>query len=397
MNTTTHHRIVVIGGGTAGITVAARLGRAGQADVAIVEPSGDHYYQPLWTIVGGGAAKLRSTRRDESAVIPRGVTWLRSAATDIDPENKVVTTAVGDRVGYDALVVCPGLKLDFDRTPGLAETIGRNGTSSNYRYDLAPVTWDNVRNLRRGTAVFTMPTGPIKCGGAPQKAAYMSADHWRREGVLDAIDVHLVVPGPEIFGIEDFAVHLREVVADYGITLHTRSEMTAVDGDARRATITNLDDGSTTELDYDMLHAVPHQSAPSFISAGPLADDTGWVDVDRETLRHVRHDDVWSLGDVSSTPNAKTGAAVRKQAPVVVENLLAGLEERAPTAAYHGYSSCPLITAKGKVLLAEFDYDGKPTPTFPVIDTTKPRRDMWYLKRYGLPWLYWNLMLKGRA
>lgn len=399
MATTAHHRVVIVGGGTAGISVAARL--VGKVDdVAVIEPSEKHYYQPLWTLVGGGCAKANTSERAESSVMPKQARWIKDAVTSFDPDNNAVETAGGKTIGYDALIVCPGIQLDWDRIPGVTETLGAGGVSSNYRFDLAPRTWEFIRNTRSGTAVFTMPSGPIKCGGAPQKIAYLASDHWRKEGVLDDIDVHLVMPTPGMFGVPQYSAALDQVVADYGIQVHFESELAEVDPDSRTATFASMNEGGASfSLPYDVMHVVPHQSAPDWIKSSPLATDapSGYVDVDKHTHQHVRYPNIFSLGDAGSTPNSKTGAAVRKQAPVVVKNVLQQLDGGTATERYEGYSSCPITTSSSRMLLAEFDYSMEPKPSFPVIDTFKPRRDMWYLKKYGLPFLYWNLMLKGRA
>ena len=400
MSTTAKHQVLIVGGGTAGITVAARMLRKGYTDVAVIEPSDKHYYQPLWTLVGGGQAKAASTERAESSVMPRGATWIRKAVSAFDPDNNTVTCTDGATYGYDVLVVAPGIQLDWDDYEGLESALGHGGVSSNYRFDLAPKTWDFIRNTRSGTAVFTMPTGGVKCAGAGQKIAYLAADHWRKTGVLKDIDVHLVVPGPRIFGIPGIADNLDKVIAGYGITLHTESELKAVDADARKVSISAVGpSGSDLMLPYDVLHVVPRQSAPEWIKSSPLStgDAGGYVAVDKHTMQHVRYSNVFALGDVASSPNAKTGAAVRKQAPVVVENLVAHLQRRPLTASYDGYSSCPIVTSSHDMLLAEFDYDLNLKPSFPGLDPTKPHRAYWYLKKYGLPFLYWNLMLKGLA
>jgi sulfide:quinone oxidoreductase len=399
MATTAHHRVVIVGGGSAGISVAARLRRKVD-DVAVIEPSDKHYYQPLWTLVGGGCAKRETSERTEASVMPKDVTWIRDAASGFDPDNNVVETEGGRTIGYDVLVVCPGIQLDWDRIPGVTDTLGRNGVSSNYTYDLAPKTWDFIRSTTSGTAVFTMPSGPIKCAGAPQKIAYLACDYWRSQGVLDNIDVHLVVPTPRIFGVPQFAEPLEAVIADYGLTLHTKAELASVDPDSRKAEFVSMDEGAAGfTLPYDVMHLVPHQSAPDWVKQSPLStgEPTGYVEVDKHTHQHVRYPNVFSLGDAGSTPNSKTGAAIRKQAPVVAANVLRQLEGKDPTERYDGYASCPLTTSRSAMLLAEFDYSLEPKPSIPLIDTLKPRRDMWYLKKYGLPFLYWNLMLKGRA
>ncbi|MFZ0833132.1 MAG: FAD/NAD(P)-binding oxidoreductase [Mycobacterium sp.] len=397
---TDRHQILVVGGGTAGITVAARLLRKGYRDVAVIEPSDKHYYHPLWTLVGAGKAKAAATERPEASVMPKDATWIKNYVQAVDPDNNTVTCADGATYGYDVLVICPGIQLDWNRTDGLEEALGKEGVSSNYRFDLAPRTWDLIRGMNSGTAVFTMPSGPIKCAGAPQKIAYLASDYWRKKGVLNNIDVHLVVPTPRLFGIPEIADSLDAVAADYGITVHTNSEMRAVDAQAHKVTIAGLAPGGTnTMLPYDLLHAVPHQSAPDWIKAGPLStgDANGYVDIDKHTMQHVRYPNVFSLGDAGSSPNSKTGAAIRKQAPVVVDNIDAYLKNQPLQARYNGYASCPIVTSSHAMLMAEFDYDMNMRPSFPLVDPAKPHRAYWYLKKYGLPFMYWNLMLKGLA
>lgn len=399
---TAKHQILIVGGGTAGITVAARLLRKKYTDVAVMEPSEQHFYQPAWTLVGGGLFDQAKTARPEAKVMPKGVTWIKKAAASFDPENNTVAATDGSSYEYDVLVVAPGIQLDWKRTDGLEETLGANGVSSNYRYDLAPKTWDFIRGTKSGTAVFTMPSGPIKCAGAPQKIAYLAADHWRKQGVLGDMDIHLVVPTPRIFGIPEIADNLDKRIAEYGIHLHVQSELVAVDGGSRTATIKAVgDNGTDTTLNYDVLHAVPHQSAPDWIKASPLStgDANGYVEIDKHTLQHTRFPNVFSLGDAGSSPNSKTGAAIRKQAPVVVENIDSFLKNQTLGGEYHGYASCPLVTSSHDMLMAEFDYSMQMTPSFPkwMFDPAKPHRAYWYLKKYGLPFMYWNLMLKGLA
>ncbi|MCB5910205.1 NAD(P)/FAD-dependent oxidoreductase [Streptomyces pinistramenti] len=395
-----HHQVLVVGGGTAGLTVAARLRRAGARDVAVLEPSATHWYQPLWTLVGGGQAPLRAALRTEAELIPDGVRWLRERATAVDPAARTLTTAAGRTLSYGRLVLAPGLRLDWDGVPGLAPALGHGGVTSNYRPDLAPHTWELIRRMRRGTAVFTMPSGPVKCGGAPQKIAYLAADHWRKRGVLDAIRVVLVLPEPSLFKVPVFNSALEAAARRYGIEVRLRSEVTAVDGPAQQVVITDHATGSDEILGYDLLHAVPPQRAPEWLATGPLADPDspyGYVKADRATLQHPDFPEVFTLGDAANLPTSKTGAAIRKQAPVVVDHLRASLTGRPATTRYDGYTSCPLVTARHKMLLAEFDYDLTPAPSFPFLDTTRERTDMWFLKRYGLPQMYFRGMLKGLA
>ncbi|MEU3253517.1 FAD/NAD(P)-binding oxidoreductase [Streptomyces sp. NPDC006997] len=393
------HRVAVIGGGSGGVSVAARLRRAGVSDITLIEPSDTHWYQPLWTLVGGGQAPLSATRRPEGSVIPDGVRWIRRRALAVDPDARTVALSGGAELTYEYLVLAPGLKLDWNGVPGLAEAVGHDRVSSNYAPEYAPRTWELIRQLRSGTAVFTHPATPLKCGGAPQKIAYLAADHWRRRKVLDDIRVVLVIPDPALFKVPAWSRVLDQVAARYGIEVRLRSEMTAVDGDAREITVTDHADGTKETIGYDLLHAVPPQSAPDWIRTGPLADPAspqGFVAADRHTLQHPAYGNVFALGDVANLPTSKTGAAVRKQAPTVAANLLDVMRGREPSHRYDGYTSCPLVTARDRMLLAEFDYDLQPTPTFPLLDPFKERRTMWAFKRYGLPPIYWRGMLTGR-
>ena len=395
-----HHKVLIIGGGTAGISVAARLRRAGIDGIAVVEPSSQHYYQPLFTVVGGGRAPQSATVRPEAGVMPKGVTWVHDAAADADPQAQAVTTASGRVLTYDFLVVAPGIQLDFGKVPGLPEALGQRGVSSNYRFDLTPRTWEFIRDLRGGTALFTMPAGPIKCAGAPQKIAYLAADYWRQQKVLDRTRIILVLPTAAMFSQPDWAKVLEGIAAGYGIEVRKESQLTEVDGDNNRAVIADTKAGTKETIDYDILHATPPQSAPDWVKQTPLADPAspfGYVQVDKHTLQSPDWPNVFSLGDASSLPTSKTGAAIRKQSPILVANLLAAMRGQPLTGRYNGYTSCPLVTSRNRMLLAEFDYDFKRTPTLPLINTLKPRYDMWLLKRYGLPAMYWNLMVKGLA
>ncbi len=394
------HAIVIVGGGSGGISAAARLRRAGARDVAIIDPWPMHYYQPLWTLVGAGLAQQSRSARPRESVIPKGVSWIRRGAVGVDPVRRTVQLDDGAEVEYGQLLMANGIQLDWDKVDGLREAVGHNGLSSNYRFDLAPKMWDFIRSTRSGTAVFTMPTGAIKCAGAPQKIAYLAADYWRQEGVLDKIDIHLVLPGAAMFGIKAFSDILDRVVQRYGITVHFESELVAVDGASRLATIKSVTSGETTTLGYDVMHATPPQSAPDWVKASPLAgaeDPAGYVEVDKHTLQHVRYPEVFAIGDVGSTPNSKTGAAVRHQAPTVAGNMRDVAQGTTPSHSYDGYASCPLTTSRSHMLLAEFDYSNQPAPSIPILDTVHEHKDFGLLKKVGLPTLYWNFMLKGLA
>lgn len=392
------YQILIVGGGNAGLSTAAKLlAKNARLQIGIIEPSDKHYYQPAWTLVGGGAYDIADTVRNEADFIPKGAEWIRDAVATFQPEANTVTTRDGKTIAYDYLVVCPGIQLNWNEVEGLTETLGKNGVCSNYSFQHAPYTFECLKNLKSGTALFTAPGTAVKCGGAPQKIMYLAADYFRREGRSNQVKVEFYSAGSVIFGIEKYAKTLRGVVERYGIGTHFKHDLIRVDGPNRQATFRiTASDGSTSEFtrSFDMLHITPPQSAPDFIRQSPLANAAGWIDVDKFSLRHNKYPNVFALGDAAGTPNSKTGAAVRKQAPVLVDNLLAAMAGKTPAARYTGYSSCPIVTGYGKLMLAEFDYDNKPTETFPF-DQSKERWTMWVLKRYILPWLYWNKILNG--
>ncbi len=389
-------RIVIVGGGTAGLCVASRLRRTlRRAEVVVIEPSEAHYYQPLWTLVGAGVLPREATARKQGSVIPSGVDWVRDAVTDYAPLDRAVVTRESGRIDYDCLVVAQGIQIDWNGIKGLQENIGRNGVCSNYAYETVGSTWECLRGFQGGNAIFTVPSTAIKCGGAPQKIMYLAEDHLRRRGLRETSRVIFASAGPRLFSVAKYREVLERIVEQRGIETRFRQELTEIRGEDREAVFEHLDTGETTTLGYDMLHVTPPMGAPDAVKRSALADEAGWVAVDKHSLQHVRFPNVFALGDASSLPTAKTGAAIRKQAPVLVENLAAYVEGRPLTASYDGYTSCPILTRYGRVILAEFDYEQNPKESFPF-DQSKERFSMWLLKRYGLPLIYWHGMLKGR-
>ena len=398
-----HYGVVVVGGGAGGLaTVSSLLRRDPTLDIVVIEPRDAHYYQPGWTLVGGGVFSQDQTKRSMKSVMPNEVKWIKAAVAEFHPENNTVILEGGDPIHYRTLVVAPGLKLDWSAIEGLEDTLGKNGVTSNYRFDMAPYTWELVQSLKTGEkALFSQPAMPIKCAGAPQKAMYLACDHWKKKGIIADIQVGFHPAAGVLFGVADYVPALSEYIDDYGIDVHYLENLIKVDGDKKCATFEITDaQGKVTTQDraFDMLHVCPPQTPLDFIKASPLSNAAGWVEVNNETLQHVRYGNIFGLGDGMSAPNAKTAAAVRKQAPVVAHNLLSVLRGRSSKAIYTGYGSCPLTVERGKVVLAEFGYGGALQPTFPswLIKGTKATGLAWFMKEKLMPWIYFNLMLKGR-
>ncbi|GJL61604.1 MAG: pyridine nucleotide-disulfide oxidoreductase [Nitrospirales bacterium] len=393
-----HYQVVIVGGGAAGVSVAARLCRILEfGSVAVVEPSTVHHYQPLWTLVGGGIYPREFSERREASVIPEKAEWLHETVAGIDPKKNEVFVQSGLRLRYDYLVVCPGMQLDWEKIEGLKGNIGKFGICSNYSYETVQHTWPTIEGFKSGKALFTHPKTPIKCGGAPQKIMYLAESTFRDRAIRQKAEIHFVSGMADSFTAPHYAKVLDQVMRDRGITAHYHRNLMAIRPEERIAVFERLDrPGEYEEFDYTLLHVTPPMSAPDFIKQSRLANDAGWVDVDKHTLQHSTYPNVFSLGDASSLPTSKTAAAIRRQAPVLVENLLSVIKRKEPHVHYDGYTSCPIVTDYGKLILAEFAYDKNPCETFPF-DQSKERLSMYLLKKHVLPPLYWHGMLKGRV
>lgn len=392
------HNVLIVGGGNGGISVAARLVKSlPEPDVAIIEPSETHYYQPLWTLVGGGVVDKAKSARPQAGVIPKGAKWIKDSVVKLDPDNNQVETASGETIGYDYLVVSPGLELNWGAVKGLEGAVGANQVCSNYSYEHVDYTWKTIQEFKGGTALFVMPPQPIKCAGAPQKIMYMADDAFRKQGVRDRTEIIYASATPGIFAVKEYAATLNKVIERKGIDARYQHLLVEIRPETKEAVfIDQGNDDAEVVIKYDMIHLAPPQRAPQFVRESPLADDAGFVAVDKERLQSTKYDNVYGIGDASSLPTSRTGAAIRKQTPVLTQNLLADIKGNRGDSRYDGYTACPLVTGYGKLVMAEFDYELKPAPTFPF-DQTKERRSMYEVKKRVLPALYWKGILKGRA
>lgn len=409
------YQVLVIGGGTAGIMVAAQLLKKNKSlKIGLIEPADTHYYQPAWTLVGAGTYSFEKTARPMSKIIPKGVSWIRDYASGFDPKQNIVSTKSSGNISYDYLVVATGLVYDYSLVPGLGEAMDKGVVCSNYTDPKH--TWNVLKNFKGGTALFTQPTTPIKCGGAPQKIMYLADSYLRKKGVRKQSNVVFATNGGVIFGIPEIKKTLMEVNTKKDINLRFGHQLKKVDGENQIAWYALGDnysevnpkeikiskDGDLIGIHYDMLHTAPPSVAPKFIQESDLVNESKWIDVDQYTMQHNKYSNIFSLGDVAGLPTAKTGAAIRKQVPVVVDNIVMLMDhEKIGSKAYNGYSSCPLVTDYGKMVLAEFDYEGNFTPDpqlkkMLIKDSSKELWRLWILKKYMLPYLYWNKMLKGK-
>jgi|LGOV01.1.fsa_nt_gb sulfide:quinone oxidoreductase len=443
------HQIVFIGGGTGTMMTASQMFRYGgkDLDIAIIEPADTHYYQPEWTLVGAGIIPKSHTARSMSETLPSKAKIIKDYVVDINPDKNTIILKSGDTVEYEYLVASPGIEMRLDLIEGLEDAMGKNGVCSNY---MDPdYTWKVLQEFKKGVGLFTQAATPIKCPGAPQKIMYLTADYMRKNNLDN--DTHLVfaTPGTMIFGVEPFKTELKRIANEkYNIAQRYGYKLVKVDGEKKEAHYERLElpsvhgvsnyvvndernaagcigyvwdedgekyaveesnhkleekqQGARYIINYDMLHLAPPMSAPRWFQKTKLAHtegpNKGWMSVDQYSLQSKFYPNVFGVGDVTDLPTARTGAGIRKQAPVVVTNII-NLIKGKPISdmKYSGYASCPLVTSYHTMLLAEFGYDGvrMTDPMLPNWLTAKERWLMWMMKRYGLSFLYWNLMRRG--
>ncbi|TPX35910.1 hypothetical protein SmJEL517_g01847 [Synchytrium microbalum] len=397
------YKVVVIGGGSAGLSVVGQLARDGlfqtKKDICVIDPSSVHYYQPMWTFVGAGLKTLDSSKRNMKDLIPPQAHWEQTSVKKVDPARSVVITANGKEIKYDKLVLAAGLELRFDKIEGLTNAIGKDGVCSNYSADYVEKTYEFAKAFKGGNAIFTQPATAVKCAGAPQKVMYLSEEIFQANGVRDKTNVSFFSGVGKIFSVEKYANELLKVCKSRNINVNLLHDLVAVDGVKKEATFKMMGDlakNPPLTVKYDFLHVTPPMAPPAFIAESGLANADGWCDVNKETTKSSKYDNIYSLGDSSSMPTSKTGAAAAAQSYVTATNLLTDLKTpgQALPAKYDGYTSCPLVTGKGKLILAEFSgYTFVPQETF-AFDQSKERASTYYMTSELIPAIYWNAMVK---
>lgn len=391
-----HYKMLVVGGGSGGISMSARMKRMlGAENVAVVEPSETHYYQPIWTLVGAGAKTLTSSGRSTASVMPSGVKWVKSKVQEINPDTNTVRTDDGNEISYEYLIVALGLQLHFEKIKGLPEGFEHPKIGSNYSVQTVEKTWKALQDFKEGNAVFTFPNTPVKCAGAPQKIMYLSDAYLRKTGKRAKANIIYNTSLPVLFGIKKYADALWDIVKQRDLQVNLRQNLIEVRADKREAVFENLDKpGETKVVEYEMLHVTPPMGPNRVVQGSPLADEAGWLDVSKDNLQHKRYPNVFGIGDCTNLPTAKTGAAVAAQTAILNSTISKVLKNEKPDKIYDGYTSCPLVTSYNTVILAEFDYSGQPLETFPI-NQAKESRIMYYMKADVMPHLYWHGFLRG--
>uniref|UniRef100_A0A8C5G954 Sulfide:quinone oxidoreductase, mitochondrial n=1 Tax=Gouania willdenowi TaxID=441366 RepID=A0A8C5G954_GOUWI len=382
--------------GSGGIAMSARMKRMlGAENVAVVEPSEMHYYQPLWTLVGAGAKSAASAGRSTASVMPSGVKWVKSKVQEINPDVNTVLTVDGTKISYEYLIVALGLQLHFERIKGLPEGFEHPKIGSNYSVQTVEKTKRALQDFKEGNAVFTFPNTPVKCAGAPQKIMYLSEDFFRKTGKRAKANVIYNTSLPVLFGIKKYADSLWEIVKSRDIQVNLRQNLIEVRPENQEAVFENLDNPSEIKvIEYEMLHVTPPMGPNLVVKASLLADESGWLDLNKETLQHMNYPNVFGIGDCTNLPTSKTAAAVAAQSAVLNRTIKKILKNEMPDKKYDGYTSCPLVTSYNTVMLAEFDYNGQPLETFPI-NQAKESRIMYHMKADIMPHLYWHGLLRG--
>ncbi|GAB1605827.1 sulfide:quinone oxidoreductase, mitochondrial-like [Argonauta hians] len=392
------YKLVVVGGGAGGSSISATFSKSlPSGSVAVIEPNKDHFYQPLWTLVGGGLKNLEDSRRPMASVLPSKSEWIQNSVTEFHPDSNYVTLKDGSKVHYEYLVVGLGLQINFNQVKGLPEALQSDPrVCSNYSVDTVGKTYPALQSFKGGNAIFTVPTTPIKCGGAPQKIMYLAEDYFSKTGKRDKANVLFNTSLGVMFVAKHYSDKLYTLATNRGIKVNFQHSLTEVKPDSGEAVFQKVgSENETATFKYDFLHVTPPMSVPDVIKQSPLCDNAlGFMDVNKETLQHVRYDNIFGIGDCTNIPTSKTAAAAASQSGVLAKNLSAKMKGEKLPLKYNGYTSCPLVTSSSKCILAEFDFTNTPTETFPF-DQSKERRSMFLLKSHLLPPMYWLMMTKG--
>lgn len=396
-------KIVVVGGGAAGISMAARLNKwLKEPDITIIDPSERQYYQPGFTLIASGVYRPDEVWKRQEDYIPKGVNWIKDSVAAIDPVAQTVSTAAGQTVAYDFLVLTPGLQLNWDKVEGITyDTLGQGNAHCIYDFNGAQKTWKAMQEFARtgGHGIFTDTYTKHKCGGAPKKICLLTEHYSRKQKTREKLTFDYYTAEKQLYDVPYFTPRLVEIYNERNIPIHSQARLKGVDTESKKA---YFDTGAE---EYDFLHFTPPMSAPTFIresglgwTEGKFADEN-WVMVDKETMVHKNYPNIVSLGDCADLPTSKTSAAIRMQVPIAARNLISLMEGKEPAEKYDGYAACPIVTDYGHVLLCEFDYAKKRESSFPfsLMDMSKESRLAWLLKVYILKPLYFYGMLRGRA
>lgn len=388
--------LLVIGGGTGGCSISNKFSsKLGRGNVGVIEPNEIHYYQPMWTLVGGGVKKFKNTAMPMAAVLPDKADWIKASVVKFNPEKNQVTTSDGETISYNYLVIAMGMQLNYGDIKGLVEALKNDDrVCSNYSPVYVQKTYPALLNFQGGNAIFTFPNTPIKCAGAPQKIMYLAEEIFRKNGKRDNTKVIFNTSLGVIFGVKKYADRLSEIIQKRNIEVNFKTNLIEVKPETSEAVFENLDTKETKTFKYDFIHATPPMSAPDVLRQSSLVNEAGFLDVRKDTLQHTKYPNIFGIGDCTSLPTSKTAAAVAAQSGTLRKNLQALMDGRDLKAQYDGYTSCPLITGRGKCILAEFDYDAQPLETFPI-DQGKERWTMYHMKKDVMPPIYWQVLLKG--
>lgn len=408
-------KIVIIGGGSAGISMAARLKRwLDKPDITLIDPSDRQFYQPGFTLIASGVYQPDEVWKKQEDCIPGGIRWIKDSVAAVDPVRNRVATVQNGEIPYDFLVLTPGLQINWTKVEGITrETLGQGNAHCIYDFEGAQKTWKALQEFSRtgGKGIYTDTYTKHKCGGAPKKICLLTEHYTRKQGTRDNVSLNFYTASKQLYDVPFYTPRLLEIYEERDIPIHLNVRVKGVDTAAKQVHFEKIETRGEEKTytpfveDYDFLHFTPPMSAPDFVresglgwTEGKLAADA-WVMVDKETLVHKTYPNIISLGDVAGIPTSKTSAAIRMQVPIAAKNLISLMEGKEPAEKYNGYAACPIVTDYGHVLLCEFNYEKKPETSFPftMIDTSKEQWLAWLLKVYFLKPMYFYGMLNGYA
>lgn len=392
--------ILILGDGTGGLVTANLLakearGRKVPLHITLIGNSPVHTYQPgllFLPFQTPGYRTLADIQRPNADFVGPGVEYRCERATDIDTTQRRVTTDHGSHA-YDWLVLALGSRTLPEVIDGLVERWGRQAHGF-YTPDSALRLAGALERFQGGDLVIDIAEMPIKCPVAPLEFACLVDDHLTQRGLRSKTELTLVTPLTGAFTKPICNEVLTDMLVEKGVKVIPNASLAAVTD----KTIV-CPDGKA--VPYDLLVTIPPHEGSDLIDDAGLGDGIGFGLTDKQTLKSIRAERIFLVGDNTNVPTSKAGSVAHFQAEVVVHNLLREIDGKPALPLADGHANCFIETGHGKAILIDFNYDIQPVPgSFPLpvvgpMSLLKETR-LNHLGKLAFRPIYWNMLLPGR-
>lgn len=389
-------RIVVLGAGTGGTIVSNNLRRHLPPDweITLIDRDDKHVYQPGLLFVPFGIQKSKTLVRSRKKYIIPGVTFVIDEITNIDPDKREVKTK-NHTFPYDFLVISTGCRVAPEENDGLMDAWGKNAFSF-YFLEAADQLQKAMKEFNGGKLVMDIAELPFKCPVAPIEFVFLADWYFKKRGIRNKVEIELVTPLGSAFTKPKASAVFSQTAKEKNINITTGFELGMVNGKEKY-----IESVKGDKVSYDLLVSVPTTIGDKVIENSGMDDGIGFVPTHHNTLKALKHERVYVIGDATNVPTSKAGSVAHYEADVVVFNIMAEIHGVKPEEIYDGHSTCFIVYSKGTSSLIDFNYKIEPLPgkypapklgPFTLLQETK----MNWRGKLGFEWLYWNVLLAGR-